>query len=313
MVSSLSHKISIDKNASHGAWVRDLGTGQEFLDFSGDWAGWALGHGLRGYSWDDFVDDLYSHRERDLYFQWGDQPRFDCSLHDAAIEWISLLPGSTEAHLTSALSEAGAQLIGPIGDQAPPYIAQSWVRSLRETAAVHWKSLLLNDTKSLFAGNQGIGLANELWNGLSGSIVFLSDTTYLEFRRPGSHCEVINDASFNIADLVSGKFSKRSDEELKELEAYFRRVFTEIVEGVSGLNLIGTRGLSLWCQTSTGDLSEEISSASFNEGLLIGRVGQRGLAFHVPPQVKADAIGRAAAQFEAGLLSAMDKMNRWLK
>ena len=104
--------------------------------------------------------------------------------------------------------------------------------------------------------------------------------------------------------------SQKSDEELQELETYFRRVFTEIVEGVSGLNLIGTHGLSLWCETSSEDLSEEISSASFNEGLLIGRVGPRGLAFHVPSQVKADAIGRAAAQFEAGLLSAMDKMNR---
>ena len=71
MVTSLSHKLSIDGNASHGAWVRDLGTGQEFLDFSGDWAGWALGHGLRGYSWDDFVDELLSHRERKLHFQWG--------------------------------------------------------------------------------------------------------------------------------------------------------------------------------------------------------------------------------------------------
>ena len=70
MVTSLSHKLSIDGNASHGAWVRDLGTGQEFLDFSGDWAGWALGHGLRGYSWADFVDELLSHRERKLHFQW---------------------------------------------------------------------------------------------------------------------------------------------------------------------------------------------------------------------------------------------------
>ena len=65
--------------------------------------------------------------------------------------------GSTEAHITSALSEAGTQLIGPIGDQHHR-IAPSWVSSLRETAAVHWKSFLLNDTKSLFAGNQELAL-----------------------------------------------------------------------------------------------------------------------------------------------------------
>ena len=313
MVTSLSHKISIDENASHGAWVRDLGTGQEFLDFSGDWAGWALGHGLRGYSWADFVDELLSHRERKLHFQWGGQPSFDCSLRDAAMGWIPLLPQSSEAHITAALSEEGVHLIGPLGDQAPPCIAPSWVQSLRETAAVHEKSLLLNDTKSLFGGNGGLGLANEFGGGLAGSIVFLSDTTYLEFRRHELDCDIDTDDSFNVADLVSGKFSKRSDEELHELEAYFRRVFTEIVEDVAGLNLVGTRGLSLWCETSSGDLAEEISSASFNEGLLIGRDGHRGLAFHVPPQVKADAIGRAAAQFEAGLSSAMEKMNRWLK
>ena len=63
------------------------------------------------------------------------------------------LPQSSEAHISAALSEEGVHLIGPLGDQAPPCIAPSWVRSLRDTAAVHGKSLLLNDTKSLFAGN----------------------------------------------------------------------------------------------------------------------------------------------------------------
>ena len=94
-------------------------------------------------------------------FSGGDQPSFDCSLRDAAIGWIPLLPQSSEAHITAALSEEGVHLIGPLGDQAPPCIAPSWVQSLRETAAVHWKSLFLNDTKSLFAGNGGLGLANE--------------------------------------------------------------------------------------------------------------------------------------------------------
>ena len=76
-------------------------------------------------------------------------------------QWLgSLLPQSSEAHINAALSEEGVHLIGPLGDQAPPCIAPSWVQSLRETAAVHG-NLFLNDTKSLFAGNGGLGLANE--------------------------------------------------------------------------------------------------------------------------------------------------------
>ena len=55
---------------------------------------------------------------------------------------------SSEAHITAALSEEGVQLIGPLGDQAPPCIAPSWVQSLRETAAVHWKSLFCLMTRS---------------------------------------------------------------------------------------------------------------------------------------------------------------------
>ena len=61
--SLLSHKISIDKNASHGAWVRDLAQAGVPRLF-GRLAGWALGTvfgGILG----DFVDELFC-RERDL-------------------------------------------------------------------------------------------------------------------------------------------------------------------------------------------------------------------------------------------------------
>ena len=61
---------------------------------------------------------------------------------------LPLLPQSSEAHITAALSEEGVHLIG-LEDQAPQQHRSLWVQSLRETAAVHEKSLLLNDTKSL--------------------------------------------------------------------------------------------------------------------------------------------------------------------
>ena len=131
----------------------------------------------------DFVDELLSHRERKLHLQWGDQPSFDCSLRDAAIGWVPLLPQSSEAHITSALSEEGVHLIGPLGDQAPPCIAPSCSVFERPRQSTGNLFYLMTRSRSLQAMGELV-LRMNLVDGLAGSIVFLSDTTYLEFRRP---------------------------------------------------------------------------------------------------------------------------------
>ena len=99
---------------------------------------------------------------------------------------------------------------------------------------------------------------------------------------PDPHCDIGIDGSFNVADLVSGNFSKKAMKNSMSWKPT-GRVFTEIIEDVAGLNLIGTCGLSLWCETSSGDLVE-ISSASFNEGLLIGRAGKEVWRFMYRPK-----------------------------
>ena len=83
MVTSLSHKLSIDGNASHGAWVRDLGTGQEFLDFSGDWPGHLAMVFVAILGLTLWMSCSSSRTKAALSV--GAQPSFDCSLRDTTM------------------------------------------------------------------------------------------------------------------------------------------------------------------------------------------------------------------------------------
>ena len=305
-------QVSIDVDASHGAWLRDFESGREFLDFSGRWSGWALGHGLKGYRWPDFVGDVLATASSKLYFQLNASPRFECEVVKTVPELCFWSPSLEEGNAISS-SSAKLNIIGLPHQADAEWVSESWVKRALEASQNQEMPIYLNETKTFLGGFQPLLLAYGPWSMANGSVVFLSDDQLLIFRANSSNCDMGQSKDFNIADLLTGKLSVRSETESKALEDYFHRIFEESLANIEGLEVVGRRGLSMWCQTSSLELRDAIVNAAYDEGLLLGYSGAETLSFHVPYQVKADAIGRAAAQLEAGLIKTMEKMNRWLK
>ena len=306
-------QLSIDVDASHGAWLRDFESGRDFLDFSGTWPGWGLGHGLRDYSWADFVEDILSVSSRTLYFQLNASPRFECKLVEVSSTDFCFWSPSRQPSANDSLSSSTWNIIGADFGAPPEWVSEAWF--IETTNALTQKNVpvYFNETKTFLGGQQPLLLASQPWSTSAGSVLSLNGERLLSFTTSSSDCDFDLAEGVNLADFLDGKLIVRSDDESGALQAYFQRILKDILKNVEGLEIVGIRGLSLWCRATSSDLRNAIVNAAYDEGLLVGYSGAATLSLHAPYQVKADAIGRAAAQLEAGLNRTMEKMNRWLK
>jgi hypothetical protein len=302
--------LSIDADASHGAWLRCSDTGQEFIDFSGTWPGWGLGHGLPGYNWWDFLNDVESVSTRNLHLQVGEGPLFIGEVVEPA-EGFHFFGSSAVSKLGNTGRSPAWQVFGTKGAGSPVWFGLDWLQDVLLEAENRDSPVYLDETKTFWTDIEPLLLASSPWSRAAGSLIFLDESRALKFETRAEEVKVRD--SFNLAKFFDGKLIDRSQAEFAALQAYLERVFGQVVAGLEGLEVIGTRGLNIWCQASSEGLRSTIVRAAHSEGLLLGFNGDRMLSFHVPYQVKADVIGRAAAQFEAGLNRALEEMNRWLK
>jgi len=302
--------LSIDVDASHGAWLRNLDTDREFIDFSGTWSGWGLGHGLRGYAWQDFLNDVESVSDQALHFQIGTGATYVAEIVEPAGGFHFLCPSSAPKSSFSNASSAWP-VVGSKDMRGPIWFNRDWFEEQLSEAQAGGYSIYLDETKTFWTDLQPLLLGASPWSRASGSLIFLDDFRVLKLSKSDS--ETRAGEGLNLAKFFDGKLALRGPSEFDALRVYFQRVFGEIISGLEGLEVVGKRGLNLWYKASSEGLRDAIVRAAYNEGLLIGFGGAQELSFHVPYQVKADVIGRAAAQFEAGLKRALEEMNRWLK
>ena len=302
--------LSIDVDASHGAWLRDLDTGREFIDFSGTWPGWGLGHGLRGYAWQDFLNDVQSVTDKKFHLEVGDGATFVGEIITPA-EGFHFLAPSAARQSGVVRSTSAIRVVGSKDASGPMWLNRDWFQNCLSESHENGYPVYLDETKTFWSDIKPLLLASSPWDQAAGSLVFLDEFRALKLCRMDSEMEA--KGSCNLANFFDGKLVYRNAAEFEALRAYLERVFGQVITSLEGLEVVGARGLSIWCKASSEGLRDAIVRAAYNEGLLIGFGENQELSFHVPYQVKADVIGRAAAQFEAGLNRALDEMNRWLK
>ena len=310
--SLVSHRVSVDEEASQGAWLIDLNSGREFLDFSGTWKGWALGHGIRGYHWGEFVDDLKPYLDKALYFKFDDGIRYHCELISSLPDDCFLTPDLEFDHASSAW-ESPFVVLGDSRRNVLGWMSDAWVGEAIAKVRVSGRKIFIDETKNFLGAPCPLLLTEKPWSDADGSLVLLDENRAIKFEVSNSSCNETNEEAYNVARLLDDRYVPRSTSDMNALVTYFQRVISEVVQRVEGIEILGCRGLHLWCRASSQSLRDALAVAAFDEGLLVGQFEARGLSFHVPVQAKADAVGRAAAQFESGISKTMSKMNRWLK
>ena len=310
-----ARNLSRDPLASRGAWLRDIESGAEFLDFSGTWHGWGFGHGFVDYSWNDFVSTIAQHASRAV--SWP-SPNLDVPLQlevrPVKSDWLYIDSALPIADVLTTIGAAAPQVvIGGPEDKAPKYMSESWLSTLSTHCTERKIPLCLNETKTFLTVTEG--LWTQRYESLSnfGSVISIGSGLALQTKQCiGQRTSSEEPAPLNLYRELYPHLDVHQIDNLDELSAYFDRVFKEVLLEFDAVEFLGATGLSLWCRVTHQSLRDLIVDTAFQEGLLVGEFGETGFSLHAPGQVKADAVGRAAAQLEAGLRKAFQDIDRWI-
>ena len=189
---------TIDVEASYGAWLRRLDIEREFIDLSGTWVGWGLGHGLRGYTWQDFLNDVESVSHRSFHLQMGTGPTFIGEVVEPAEGFYFLEPS-----VLSGTSKTSAwQVVGAKDTRGPVWVDPDWFQDELSAAEARGYSVYLDETKTCWTDSQPLLLASSPWSRAAGSLIFLDESRALRFCT--TEHEVKEKESFNLAKFFRG-------------------------------------------------------------------------------------------------------------
>lgn len=214
-------------------------------------------------------------------------------------------------------SDVAAIIIEPIqGEGGDNYFRTEFLRELRRIADEREALLIFDEVQT------GFGASGAWWDwqhhGVQPDLmVFGKKTQVCGFAATSRIDEV--DGVFKVGSRISSTFEGNLTdmvrcwriieivendgllENARAMGAYLNKALCAVAENFPEMTAVRGRGLWAAFDLPTADMRNKLWEACFAEQLLLSRGGERAIRLRPALDVRADAIGRAAAQLEAAL------------